>query len=115
MFAVARGLPAVVPESNFASEARARLLELCARPIEIFCRCPAAEAVRRYIGRERRAPHFDQATLPELEATLRRGVAPLGLGGPLLEVDPSLPVSTDAVRAWVAGLPEWDGSRSITR
>jgi hypothetical protein len=42
---------------------------------------------------------------PEMTAALVRGVGPLRLGAPLLEVDTGRPVDVPAVAAWVrAGL-----------
>jgi hypothetical protein len=43
----------------------------------------------------------------ELKAALDGGVGPLGLGGPVLEVDTSVPVDVDAVATWVRHQREW--------
>jgi hypothetical protein len=41
------------------------------------------------------------------KAALDGGVGPLGLGGPVLEVDTSSPVDVTAVASWVKRQPEW--------
>jgi predicted kinase len=108
LYAVAGELDAAVLDSNFSAPDAPRLLALCRRPIEVFCRCPAAEVERRF---EARAPtrhpgHVDRLIEPELRAALLAGFRPLGLG-PVLEVDTDRPVDVDAVAAWVRNQPEW--------
>jgi gluconate kinase len=104
MYALARHAPAVILESNVPPEAVPRLRELCPTPIELFCKCPSDEVMRRYearIGR-RGNVHFDSERLDELRSRLSTENRPLGLGGPLLEVDTTQPVDVSAVAAWVA-------------
>jgi predicted kinase len=103
MYALARHAPNVVLESNFAPEAVPRLLEVCRSPIEVFCKCPPDEVMRRYEARigERGRLHFDSERVDELRERLRHENGPLGVGGPLLEVDTSRPVDVGAVSAWV--------------
>jgi hypothetical protein len=43
----------------------------------------------------------------ELKPALDGRVGPLGLGGPVLEVDTSAPVDVTAVAAWVKHQLEW--------
>jgi hypothetical protein len=43
----------------------------------------------------------------QLKAALDGGVGPLGLGGPVLEVDTSGPVDVTAIARWVTQQPEW--------
>jgi energy-coupling factor transporter ATP-binding protein EcfA2 len=76
-------------------------------PIEVFCRCPPAEVLRRFKARaSRRHPgHLDHQTVDELRAKLERGTAPLALGGPLLEVDTGAEVEVEAVAKWVVAQP----------
>jgi hypothetical protein len=59
--------------------------------------------MRRYLERAgRRHPgHLDHEMAPEIRARLERGVGPLGLGGPLLEVDTTREVDVSAVAGWV--------------
>jgi predicted kinase len=103
MFALARDAGSAVLESNFPPAAGARIAEICPQPIEIFCRCPSDEVMRRYEQRigERAAPHFDAERVEELRARLAEENRPLDLGGPLLEVDTTGPVDVEAVCAWV--------------
>ena len=105
----ARELPAAVLDANFYPDHGPGLLQVCQRPIEIFCRCPAAEVERRFIRRApaRHAGHVDHVLDTQLKATLDGEVSPLGLGGPVLEVDTSRPVDVAAVARWVAQRPEW--------
>jgi predicted kinase len=102
MFALALGAPSAVLESNFGREAVPRLVEICARPIEVFCKCPSEEVMRRYESRRRGAPHFDPQRAAEVRAFVRTENHPLALGGPVLEVDTTQPVDVAAVAAWVA-------------
>lgn len=103
VFALARDAPSVVLESNFPHGlAGPRLLEICAAPIEVFCKCPSDEVMRRYESRTRGPPHFDAERADELRARLEEENRPLGLGGPLLEVDTTGPVDRPAVVRWVA-------------
>jgi len=108
MFALARDAPSAVLESNFDRRAVPQLLEICASPIEVFCKCPSAEVLRRYESRigMRGAPHFDAERLGELRARVDDENRPLALGGPLLEVDTTRPVDVSPVAAWVANTLE---------
>jgi predicted kinase len=106
---LARELPAAVLDANFYPDHGPGLLQACQRPIEVFCRCPAAEVNCRFT---RRAPgrhpgHVDHVLDEPLKAALDGGVGPLGLGGPVLEVDTSSPVDVAAVARWVTHQPEW--------
>ena len=108
LYAVAGALPAAVLDANLGPEAIPRLHALDAHLIEVFCRCPAAEVERRFASRAptRHPGHVDHLLAPEIRATLTRGVAPLRLGGPVLEVDTTHPVDAAGVAAWVqAHLP----------
>lgn len=104
MFALARDAGPAVLESNFNRVAGARIAELCPRPIEVFCRCSSAEVIRRYEARigDRTSAHFDAERIEELRARLEAENEPLGLGGPVLEVDTTRPVDVAEVAAWVA-------------
>jgi hypothetical protein len=109
LLALAGELPATVLDANFYPDHGPGLLQACPRPIEVFCRCPAAEIERRFT---RRAParhpgHVDHILDAQLKAALDGGVGPLGLGGPVLEVNTSSPVDVTAVAGWVKQQPEW--------
>lgn len=85
---------------NFSLDMAPGLAELDPPPIEIFCRCPRSELVRRIKARHRHAGHLDDATVTEVS----RGVPsaePLQLGGPYLEVDTSTPVAVEPIVNWV--------------
>ena len=90
-------------DANLGPEAGPRLLALDATLIEVFCRCPAGEVERRFAVRAptRHPGHVDHRLTPEARAALVRGVEPLRLGGPLLEVDTGRPVEVAPVAAWV--------------
>lgn len=93
----------MVLDANLGPEAGLRLLALDPDPIEVFCRCPAGELVRRFTARAptRHPGHVDHVLSPEIKAALTRGVGPLRLGGPVLEVDTTKPVDHAKVAAWV--------------
>jgi predicted kinase len=102
-------IPAAVADANFYPSHRPALLAACQRPIEVFCRCPATEVERRF---DQRAPirhpgHVDHILDRDAKTRLFAGAAPLGLGGPVLEVDTSRPVDVEAVATWIRQQPEW--------
>jgi predicted kinase len=103
MFSLAREIRPVVLEGNFDARAGPTLRALSSRPVEIFCRCPADELVRRYDARadERHPGHFDHVRSEELRARLRDGSEPLALGGPVLEVDTTRAVAIDEIARWI--------------
>jgi predicted kinase len=103
LLAVARELgSAAVLDANFYPDHGPDLLSACARPIEVFCRCPAAEVARRFIERSptRHPGHVDH-TLDRARLDAMAAMQPLALGGPVLALDTSSPVDVDAVAAWV--------------
>ena len=103
LYAVAAALPAGVLDANFGPGAAPRLLALDAHLIEVCCRCPAAEVERRFTARaqHRHPGRVDHQLAPELEAMVARGVGPLRLGGPVLEVDTARPVDVARIADWV--------------
>jgi predicted kinase len=110
LYMLAAEVPAAVLDANFGAEAGPRLRAIGTPLVEVFCRCPAAEAERRFVARARRRHpgHVDHSLSPEITAALAAGVGPLALGGPVLEADTGRPVDVDAVAAWVraqAGRP----------
>jgi predicted kinase len=109
LLALAREVPAAVLDANFYPDHGPGLLQACQRPIEVFCRCPAAEIERRFTQRAptRHPGHVDHVLDDQLKAALDGGVGLLGLGGPVLEVDTSGPVDVTAVARWVTQQPDW--------
>jgi hypothetical protein len=108
LYAVAGALPAALLDANLGPEAAPRLLALDPTPIEVFCRCPPDELERRFTARApaRHPGHVDHVLSPDLKAALTGGFGPLGLGGPVLEVDTTRAVDVTSVAAWVrARLP----------
>lgn len=98
VFALVPGFPAAVLESNFRAEHGPRLLQLCPRPVELYCHCPREELARRFTSRRRHPGHLDEEA--DL-GTLLGDPGPLALGGPLRKVDTTRPVDVDALVAWV--------------
>jgi hypothetical protein len=109
LLALARELPAAVVDANFYPTHGHALLQACQRPIEVFCHCPAAEVERRFTQRAptRHPGHVDHVLDAQLKAALDDGVGPLGLGGPVMEVDTADPVDVAAVATWISQQPEW--------
>ena len=99
LLTLAREFPEAVLEANFYPDHGPRLLQACQRPIEVFCRCPPAEIERRFAQRApaRHPYHVDYVLDAQLKAALDGGVGPLGLGGPVLEVDTRGPVDVTAL------------------
>jgi hypothetical protein len=89
LLALAQELPAAVLDANFYPDHGPGLLQACPRPIEVFCRRPAAEVEHRFTTRAsaRHPGHVDHVPDAQLKAALDGGVSPLCLGGPVLEVD----------------------------
>jgi predicted ATPase len=109
LLALVRDIPAAVVDANFYPAHGPALLAACQRPIEVFCRCPAVEVERRFDQRAfiRHPGHVDHTLDEDAKTRLFTGVAPLGLGGPILEVDTSRPVDVVAVATWIRQQPEW--------
>ena len=100
MLAIAAQNDAALLVGNFSREMAPGLESLSPPPIEIFCRCPTEELVKRLRSRKRHAGHLDETTIREV----KKGVPsaePLLLGGPFLEIDTSRDVAIDPVVDWV--------------
>ena len=102
LWALAAGIPAVVLDANFwVTDARlaGRVAALSARPVEVFCTCPAELAAQRYAARLGRLHpvHAQGAGAGRLgpEAIARSG-RPVGIG-PVLTVDTTGPVDVPAL------------------
>ncbi len=108
LLALVRDVPAAVVDANFYPVHGPALLAACQRPIEVFCRCPAVEVERRFDHRaaSRHPGHVDHTLDQDARTRLFAGAVPLGLGGPVLDLDTSRPVDVQAVAAWIRQQPE---------
>jgi len=110
LWALTADAPAVVLEANFWSgdpRQRDRISALAARPVEVFCDCPAEVCLQRYAQRApaRHAVHVDDSQLGRLPELVARSGSPFGIG-PVLTVDTTAPVDIPALaRAVRASLP----------
>jgi predicted kinase len=109
LWALAADAPAVVLEANFWPDdprVRERLAALAARPVEVFCKCPAQEYRRRYAQRatSRHVVHVDSHRMQLPDEAFTRSDRPLGVGV-VLTVDTTVPVDIPAlareVREWL--------------
>lgn len=113
LYRIAETCPAAVIEAVFHRELSVEELRGLGKPlIEVHCHCPPELAIARFQHRaedERHPGHLDsRQPLNKLEELVEDGCHPLGLGGPLLEVDTTGAVDVDEVAAWVRSRPEWD-------
>jgi predicted kinase len=115
LYAIAGALPAAVLDANLGPQAGPRLRALDADLVEVFCRCPVGEVERRFAARApaRHPGHVDHLLGPEMKAALVRGVEPLRLGGPVLEVDAVRPLDVPGIATWVR--PHLRSTRPPTR
>jgi predicted kinase len=102
MWAMASYFTDLVLECNFrpdSREQRERLIQLSARPIEVYCRCPLDVARQRYEARgpSRHPVHVAKTISIELLHEFDR---PLSLG-PVIEVDTIQPVDIAGLAATV--------------
>jgi predicted kinase len=102
MWALAQRCPQVVLEANFLPrhpDTRPRLDALGARVVEVYCQCPADEAVRRYAERAVgiHPVHVVHELSPEVVAQYDR---PVG-NGPVIEVDTTGPTDPPRIAARV--------------
>lgn len=113
LYRIAETCPAAVIEAVFHREVSVGDLTALGKPVlEVHCQCDPELAIARFRQRsdeERHPGHLDsRQPLNKLEELVADGCRPLGLGGPLLEVDTTGAVDVDAVAAWVRAQPEWD-------
>ena len=104
VFRLARSFPAAVAEGWWRRERRVRAIEEFAGWAEVFCRCDPDRAVARArarLGVTRHPIHRDvvNPSLLDQLGPIVRDVEPLGLGGPLIEVDTDEPFDPDALLA----------------
>lgn len=105
LWKLAERAPGAVLEANFRPRSayeRDRLVRLDARIVEVYCRCPAEVAIRRFQERQRTAhpAHPLRDLTPEHAAEFDR---PIGMGA-VIEVDTTRPVDIEALAAQVAVL-----------
>jgi predicted kinase len=108
LWALALDAPAVVLEANFWSgDARleAPMRALAAVPVEVHCRCPLDECLRRYAERapSRHPVHVDGPERGVTAETFARSARPIG-AGPVITVDTTGPVDIQQVAAEVRRL-----------
>ena len=102
LWSLASTCPRVVLEANFRPSStyeRQRLLGLAGEIVEVYCRCPPAEAARRYTERARTAArHAAHAAMPVIsEADVRAEYGrPIGVGR-MIEVDTTMEVDVTAL------------------
>jgi predicted kinase len=105
LWALALDAPAVVLEANFwPDDARleARMRALGSVPVEVHCRCPLDECLRRYAARapSRHPVHVDGPERGATAETFARSAKPIGRG-PVITVDTTGPVDVQQVAAEV--------------
>ena len=100
LWRLACACPSVVLEANFRSQSpyeRERLLELSARPIEVYCRVPIALAALRYAERGASASHHAVHVARSLPVeAFDEFQEPFGVG-PVIEVDTTGKVDIEAL------------------
>jgi predicted kinase len=101
LWALAADAPAAVLDANFWPDdprCRSHITALAARPVEVFCHCPAEECMRRYADRlaSRHAVHLDGHHLQFPGQQFTRSERPIGLGA-VLTVDTTGPVNIPAL------------------
>lgn len=109
-WSLAPHIPRVVLEANFHRDSdyeRGRIAALPGQVVEVYCRCPPAEVVRRFAERAARPGHHPAhygAAIAEADVVRGFG-APIGIGT-VIEVDTCTPVDVDALARKIATL--WD-------
>lgn len=113
LYRIAATAPAAVIEAVFHRDVSISDLQALEKPlIEVHCQIDPELAIRRFEQRadnERHPGHLDsRQPRNKLEELVAEGCRPLGLGGPLLEVDTTGEVDVVAVAEWVRAQPVWD-------
>lgn len=113
LYRIAATTPAAVIEAVFHRDVSISDLKALDKPlIELHCQLDPELAIERFEQRadhERHPGHLDsRQPRNKLEELVEEGCRPLGLGGPLLEVDTTVDVDVAAVVAWVRSQAEWD-------
>ena len=106
LWALAPHIPRLVLEANFHRDnayERERIAALGGRLIEIYCRCPPGEVVRRFALRAARPQHHIAhygGAIAEADVIAQFG-RPVGIGT-VIEVDTSAPVDIAALAQKIA-------------
>jgi predicted kinase len=105
LWALACDAPTAVLEANFwpgDERLEARLNSLGTVPVEVHCRCPIDECMRRYAERapSRHPVHVDSAEGRATAETFARSARPIGRG-PVITVDTTRPVDIQVVASEV--------------
>lgn len=113
LYRIAATTPAAVIEAVFHRDVSIDDLHSLDKPlIELHCQLDPDIAIARFEQRadhERHPGHLDsRQPRNKLEELVNEGCRPLGLGGPLLEVDTSGTVDIATVAEWVRTQAEWD-------
>ncbi len=101
LWALAPHLPRAVLEANFHPNSeyeRGRIRALSGKIVEVYCRCPPAEVVRRFKARAARPEHHAAHAAPELSEDYVLTVfgRPMGIGT-VIEVDTTAAIDVDAL------------------
>jgi predicted kinase len=113
LYRIAATTPTAVIEAVFHRDVSIDDLTALDKPlIELHCQLDPEIAIARFEQRadhERHPGHLDsRQPRNKLEELVNEGCRPLGLGGPLLEVDTSSEVDVATVADWVRAQSEWD-------
>jgi len=116
LYRLAADADAAVLEAVFQRDAARADLEALGKPlIEVHCRCSPETATERFLhraGTDRHPGHLDdRQPRNKLAELVQDGCTPLGLDGPLLEVDTEGDVDIEAVAEWVRSRAEFASVR----
>ena len=104
LWRLAAECPAVVIEANFRTQSafeRARVLDLCERPVEVHCRVPAPLAAQRFTHRADGDAYHEVHVARSMPLDFfEQFTEPFGIGT-VIEVDTTSPVDVFAVAAGV--------------
>lgn len=111
LWTLAPHIPRLVLEANFHWDSEyecGRIAALGGQIVEVYCRCPPGEVVRRFAARAARPDHHIAhygGAISEADVTAQFG-RPLGIGT-VIEVDTSAPVDTDRLARSIEAI--WTG------
>ena len=118
LWSLAPDCPQVILEANFRTkneEERSRFAALEGRKLEIYCRCPPEEAVRRFRERAERERHHPAHSVKSLSLDAMRAYdQPFGLC-PVIEADTERPLDTAEIVRQIRGYwPDLPGRQPRT-